>query len=516
MEQKIISDSVPAVMKKNKKPKVSENVKKVKERIIHSNTLLQLYKGKEKEMEQYTTELANLKEKLSKSDSQLFVLNKESEIFRQAAQQYKKEATDLKQQLEEKNTQLRNQKLLDDDIQQLRRENDEFSKKIRVLETLKGRLEHKINENKLAKMLSENERHEIIKLKKDLEIKDEEIRRNQSEADKIKDELKLLRNSEEELQDKILERDFRIAIMDETITENTSTIAELNKQLDIAQTTCLITELSGSMCLMSFLRQNFTLEKFDVLTNILNEIICGLDTPIYLNIYSNIIDDETKSYPRKSSLKNPNDIKLPVILPDKEKDIILFLVHLISEEYENEFFEKILFWISDKIISYKDENLNLGYISRLCRLFVAICRTLNEIQRVRILCYDICREKTNNNFVLSILANTAVIWPCTLKMPNDFDYDVIESLKKGHSIFLNIFECIAVDCIKEIKDSNISKLEETFTRFCSWNQTHEVPSLQEIFDNLINFVSSPEFHEFCNQMNNMDNIAYIKILLSHW
>ncbi|CAJ0649935.1 14562_t:CDS:2, partial [Entrophospora sp. SA101] len=135
MEQKIISDSVPAVMKKNKKPKVSENVKKVKERIIHSNTLLQLYKGKEKEMEQYTTELANLKEKLSKSDSQLFVLNKEN-----------------------------------DDIQQLRRENDEFSKKIRVLETLKGRLEHKINENKLAKMLSENERHEIIKLKKDLEI----------------------------------------------------------------------------------------------------------------------------------------------------------------------------------------------------------------------------------------------------------------------------------------------------------------------------------------------------------
>ncbi|CAJ0843991.1 5700_t:CDS:2 [Entrophospora sp. SA101] len=99
MEQKIISDSVPAVMKKNKKPKVSENVKKVKERIIHSNTLLQLYKGKEKEMEQYTTELANLKEKLSKSDSQLFVLNKEN-----------------------------------DDIQQLRRENDEFSKKIRVLE----------------------------------------------------------------------------------------------------------------------------------------------------------------------------------------------------------------------------------------------------------------------------------------------------------------------------------------------------------------------------------------------
>ncbi|CAG8781869.1 13132_t:CDS:2, partial [Racocetra persica] len=154
---------------KSTKPKSSENIKKLKERIIQTNQLLNLFKTKEKELTQHKESIAFLEQNQTKSKTQLALLNKEIEVFRKAAQQFRTEAENLKQDLDQKNAQLKDQSAMTVEIKRLRSENDKLGKRVKSLEVLKDQLEFKVQESDATNDIRENQKKEISRLKKELE-----------------------------------------------------------------------------------------------------------------------------------------------------------------------------------------------------------------------------------------------------------------------------------------------------------------------------------------------------------
>ncbi|RIB00471.1 hypothetical protein C2G38_1195763 [Gigaspora rosea] len=186
-------------------------------------------------------------------------------------------------------------------------------------------------------------------------------------------------------------------------------VNEPKAKLKVAEVLSHIDDLA-SILLIDVFRQ-FAFEKSPVLFQAVDELLHHIDTPLYLGDVDN--NDQLKIYTRVNSLS----IQLPAILPSKETNVILFLWLLFVEFPSSKLIDKMLLWANEKIMvaGILEEPLDLAYLCRLYRIFIALCRIINDIQRARILCYDIIREKTNNDSIHYFMENTARIWPNVLK-----------------------------------------------------------------------------------------------------
>ncbi|CAG8483384.1 15910_t:CDS:10, partial [Acaulospora colombiana] len=225
-----LSDSKsPVSSEKLSKPKVTENIKKIKERIIQTNQLLQLFKTKEKELAQHKECIASLEQKLSKMKTQTASLNKENEVFRQAAQQFRSEFDKIKKELGQKEVQLKEQATLTNELKRLRIENEKLGKKNKSLEVLKSQLECKVQENEAAMDLQENQTKEIARLKKELERKEQQYKQSQSEKASAYFKLKKLQKDTEKSKEALCNR---ISTLEMSSLEKDTIIESLNQQLE--------------------------------------------------------------------------------------------------------------------------------------------------------------------------------------------------------------------------------------------------------------------------------------------
>ncbi|CAG8573542.1 7044_t:CDS:10 [Diversispora eburnea] len=181
---------------KSMKPKVSENIKKIKEQLVqHKECVL------------------SLEQKLGKMKTQVDTLNRENEIFQQVAQQFRSEVEQLKKELAQKNDLIIEHASLKTDLKRIRTENDKLGKRINSLEVLKSQLELKIQEGEVAINIRESQEKEITHLKNELEKKEEQFKKDQS--DKAIIDSKIIK----------LQRDFST-----TKIENTRLLKELGQQ----------------------------------------------------------------------------------------------------------------------------------------------------------------------------------------------------------------------------------------------------------------------------------------------
>ncbi|CAG8735514.1 36490_t:CDS:10, partial [Racocetra persica] len=238
--------------------------------------------------------------------------------------------------------------------------------------------------------------------------------------------------------------------------------------------------------------RQFAFEKSPVLFQAVDEFLHHIDTPLYLGDIDN--NDQLKIYTRVNSLS----VQLPAVLPSKETNVILFLWLLFVEFPASKLVDKMLFWSSEKIMvaGISGESLDLAYLCRLYRIFIAFCRIINDIQRARTLCYDIMREKTNNDSVHYFMENTARIWPNVLKA--SISNRKHESFKIDESFVIRTIESIIAGIVLEkMHDESVYKLYNTFVRFCSWDEPHQAPFLKEILQYLSEILNSDEFHNKC-------------------
>ncbi|CAG8806367.1 4757_t:CDS:10, partial [Gigaspora margarita] len=217
---------------KSTKHKSSENIKKLKERIIQTNQLLNLFKTKEKELAQHKESIALLEQNQTKSKTQLALLNKEIEVFRKAAQQFRTEAENLKQELDQKDAQIKDQSTMTSEIKRLRSENDKLGKRVKSLEVLKDQLEFKVQESDATNDMRENQKKEISRLKKELEKKDELCRKSQSAKEILDTKVKKLQKEVENLNELLLEYKSETNTLRDEKNEKDTIIESLNQQLE--------------------------------------------------------------------------------------------------------------------------------------------------------------------------------------------------------------------------------------------------------------------------------------------
>ncbi|RHZ78124.1 hypothetical protein Glove_167g81 [Diversispora epigaea] len=250
----------------------------------------------------------------------------------------------------------------------------------------------------------------------------------------------------------------------------------------------------NSLQLMDTLRQ-FAYEKSSIFLQAIDELLRNLDTPIYLDNEND--DDILRNFTREGAFFL---IRIPAVLPQKETNVLLFLWFLFSEFPTSRLLDKVFSWANEKTLLAginSDEIFDLGYFCRLCRVYVTLCRAVNDLQRARIFCYDILREKTNYQFIQYLFVNIARIWPVILKIPkssyaNPFSLDEFFILRTIESIVARIF-------IERMREESIHKMYNTFIQCCSWTEPHQAPSLKEILQILANILQSEEFHDRCSK-----------------
>ncbi|CAG8484423.1 13544_t:CDS:10 [Dentiscutata erythropus] len=220
------------ISNKSAKHKSSENIKKLKERIIQTNQLLNLFKTKEKELAQYKESIALLEQNQTKSKAQLALLNKEIEVFRKAAQQFRTEAENLKQELDQKDIQLKDHSTMTIEIKRLRSENDKLGKRVKSLEILKDQLEFKVQESDATNDMRENQKKEISRLKKELEKKDELCKKSQSAKEILDTKVKKLQKEVDNLNELLLEYKSETNTLRDEKNEKDTIIESLNQQLE--------------------------------------------------------------------------------------------------------------------------------------------------------------------------------------------------------------------------------------------------------------------------------------------
>ncbi|CAG8753704.1 2442_t:CDS:2, partial [Racocetra fulgida] len=184
------------------------------------------------ELTQHKESIAFLEQNQTKSKTQLALLNKEIEVFRKAAQQFRTEAENLKQDLDQKNAQLKDQSAMTVEIKRLRSENDKLGKRVKSLEVLKDQLEFKVQESDATNDIRENQKKEISRLKKELEKKDELCNKNQSSKEILDAKVKKLQKEVDNLNELLLEYKSESNTLRDEKNEKDAIIESLNQQLE--------------------------------------------------------------------------------------------------------------------------------------------------------------------------------------------------------------------------------------------------------------------------------------------
>ncbi|CAG8591864.1 1679_t:CDS:10 [Ambispora gerdemannii] len=224
--------------------------------------------------------------------------------------------------------------------------------------------------------------------------------------------------------------------------------------------------------------RSFAFEKGETLIQAIDQYIRLLRTPHNLKPIGEV--DQVKNI---VDLKG-RSIPMPVVLPKREADFVLFLWFMSREFPDSNIIEKIMEYAFKQIVLSKNKSNDMGIGCRLCRIFVALCRISRDIHRPRTLCFDLMREIHKFDYVVKIVENIAKIWPQVLH--ND-----VSSNSQENVTILGTMESIIAQNIKD------SSLYSTFVRYCSWNQLSNIPSLQDRLQALSDLIQSPEFQVKC-------------------
>ncbi|KAL0091778.1 hypothetical protein J3Q64DRAFT_1725265 [Phycomyces blakesleeanus] len=182
----------------------------------------------------------------------------------------------------------------------------------------------------------------------------------------------------------------------------------------------------------------------------------------------------------------------PVCFDNKEKALACLLIGLISicPDHESAY-QYITKWIFGKAFRLtKDGKINLA--CRYTRILSLICRNIDDIQRLRVFCYDIIRfSPVTTNFV-GILLNVAVVWP--------------EVLFTGSHDFSQVGE----EVIPKI-------LQSTTAAYCKHHDALEAAkSTYVVLAQLCNWVplsSSLSLEQCCTELSKALNLELLKQLM---
>ncbi|KAG0041893.1 hypothetical protein BGZ83_001188 [Gryganskiella cystojenkinii] len=130
----------------------------------------------------------------------------------------------------------------------------------------------------------------------------------------------------------------------------------------------------------------------------------------------------------------------------------------------------------------------------LVRVLVGICRTVNDVNRARVLAYDLLRELDRPKHALILSEAIASIWSDVYKVADDVDvHDPSQTLLKAMQGTLGTMEETPSN------DPSLKILYgfDTFTKKCGWPAVESAPFLDELTNEVMDRVRGTDFVEKC-------------------
>ncbi|KNC96720.1 uncharacterized protein SPPG_07929 [Spizellomyces punctatus DAOM BR117] len=115
-------------------------------------------------------------------------------------------------------------------------------------------------------------------------------------------------------------------------------------------------------------------------------------------------------------------------LPVRERHIILCVFSWAVRYASKKLLDKIMTWIHHTLVTTSATKRSLGRACRMIRAFTTWCRFTNDLQRCRVLCYDLLREVGAVSDCIIMLDNVSKMWPEALR-PSDRSDPVFDSFQ---------------------------------------------------------------------------------------
>ncbi|KAJ3278220.1 hypothetical protein HK104_002548 [Borealophlyctis nickersoniae] len=154
--------------------------------------------------------------------------------------------------------------------------------------------------------------------------------------------------------------------------------------------------------------------QLDIVKPTLETTWLALDTP-------EVVEEAAAGASRRRTYPAGYELKVSDRLPAKERHIVLFLWVWGVREHKTNFLGEVLAWIHHKLTTTRLEKSGLALACRMARAHTSLCRFANDLQRSRVLCYDILREVNKGGEALVVLREIGKCWP-----------DVFENVPEGH------------------------------------------------------------------------------------
>ncbi|KAF8976957.1 transcriptional regulator swi6 [Entomortierella lignicola] len=178
---------------------------------------------------------------------------------------------------------------------------------------------------------------------------------------------------------------------------------------------------------------------------------------------------------------------------------VVQLLRLLQERFPDmDILNRFFVTISDSILKRAVDDEQLDKISVLTRIVTGVCRSQGDIERPRILAFDILREILNPKVALVLCEAIASIWPSVFMASSDAGSEDYQQL------ILKAFQAVLSTHQEAIKDVNIPFGFETFVRKCNWPSLADAPFVNELVDEMMDVVRAPDFMDVCSNKPGYD------------
>ncbi|KAF9192781.1 hypothetical protein BGZ51_004766 [Haplosporangium sp. Z 767] len=140
----------------------------------------------------------------------------------------------------------------------------------------------------------------------------------------------------------------------------------------------------------------------------------------------------------------------------------------------------------------------LASASVLVRIVTGVCRALGDIQRPRVLAYDLLREISKPKSSLVLCEAMASVWPLVFMVTDDV------APEDPQRYMLKAWQAVLGTLQEASKDDEVgSKIPlipfgfDTFTKKCEWPDLDDAPFVDELAAELMSIVRTPEFTQSC-------------------
>ncbi|KAF9117194.1 hypothetical protein BGX27_000043 [Mortierella sp. AM989] len=229
------------------------------------------------------------------------------------------------------------------------------------------------------------------------------------------------------------------------------------------------------------------------------------DAVLIFRAKHDILDDSTEEL----KFEGFDPIFIPKSLCTAEVHIVqllcLFQRRFLNMDILNRFFVAMY----DFILKNTAVDEHLTSLSVLARITTGVCRTQGDIERPRILAFDVLREVSSPKTSLVLCEAIASIWPSVFVISSGDGSDGLEQpIVKAYQAVLSTHQeaikGVVVWHTPEGCRDIVSFGFDTFVRKCNWPSLPKAPFIDELTEEMMEVVRAPDFMDLCQKKPGYD------------